>query len=573
MSSEELRAKFLAFFEQKGHKLVPASSLIPENDASVLFTTAGMQQFKPYYIGQADAQKDFGSLSTTSAQTCVRTSDIDEVGDNTHLTFFEMLGNFSFGGYGKKEAITYAHDFITKELGLEISSVTFFRGDSSVPKDEESASVWAELGVKDIREDGPDVFWGPTGNSGPCGPTTEIYCRNASGEEVEIWNIVFNQYFCEGSRAELDAGQAKLREISLGIDTGMGLERLLTITQKQASVYQTDLFAPILSEIKQQSAKFDDQSARIVADHVRAATFMLADGVVPSNVERGYVLRRIIRRAVRYIDKMQADSNALSQIAGVVIEKYKEIYPKLEQNRDKILEELKKEEEKFRQTLTQGIKEFEKGRDPFDLYQTYGFPIELTEELAKEKGIKIDRQAFDEKLKQHQEISKAGAEQKFKGGLAGTGEMETKYHTATHLLLAALRQVLGQDITQKGSNITSEKLRFDFNWPEKLTTEQLKVVEDLVNEKIAEKIEVEMLELHKEEAKKLVTVRSFDDSKYGDTVKVYKIGDFSTEFCGGPHVANTSELASTSSARAVKFKIVKEEAVAAGIRRIKATLD
>lgn len=585
MTSEELRSKFLAFFEQRGHKIIPASSLVPKNDTSVLFTTAGMQQFKPYYIEQAKAQDDFGGLNTTSVQTCVRTSDIDEVGDNTHLTFFEMLGNFSFGGYGKKEAISYAYDFITKELNLTIDYVTFFKGNANVPRDNESAQIWAELGVKDIREDGADVFWGPTGNSGPCGPTTEIYVNG-----VEIWNIVFNQYFCASSREELDRGHVILTELpNLGIDTGMGLERLLTMIQNVDGIYKTDLFAPILSEIKQQTAKFSESAARIIADHVRTAVFMIADGVTPSNTDRGYILRRIIRRAVRYADQMQADNDSLSKVASVVIEKYKKYYSDLDQNREKILEELKKEEEKFRQTLSQGLKEFERvtvGKNEissakaFSLFSTFGFPFELTKELAKEKGLKIDEEGFKEQLKKHQEISKAGAAQKFKGGLASTGEMETKYHTATHLLLASLRQVLGQNIVQKGSNITSERLRFDFNWPEKLAPEQIKAVEDLVNTKITEKIPVFCEEMSPEEARRVGATGSFEE-KYGEIIKIYSIGSpstssgpaFSREFCGGPHVANTGDLASTDSVQVSKFKILKEEAVAAGVRRIKAVLE
>jgi len=573
MASDEIRQKFLKFFEARGHKIIPSALLVPQDDSSVLFTTAGMQQFKPYYTGDKDSLVDFDSKNTASAQKCVRTSDIDEIGDNTHLTFFEMLGNFSFGDYWKEEAIKWAHEFITQELGLEISYVTVFCGSAGMPRDEESKRIWNSLGITDVREEGmKDVFWGPTGNSGPCGPTTEIYCQNASSQEVEIWNIVFNEFMCNGSREEFLSGQAKLTPLATkGIDTGLGLERLLAIVNKKDSVFETDLFAPIMSEIVQQSAKPNEKAKRIVADHIRTAVFLLADSIIPSNTDRGYVLRRIIRRAVRYADQMQADSEITRKVAHVVIEKYKNIYPELEQNREKIFGELNKEEERFRKTLAQGLKEFEKNKDPFDLYQTFGFPIELTEELAKEKGLAIDRQKFDEQMAKHQNISRSGAEQKFKGGLAGTGEMETKYHTATHLLLASLRQVLDANIVQKGSNITAERLRFDFNWPAKLTGEQIKAVEDLVNAKIGAKIPVEMLELPKDEALKIVTTPSFDLSKYGDTVKIYKIGGstsspqaFSAEFCGGPHVANTGDLG--------HFHITKEEAVATGIRRIKAVL-
>lgn len=597
MTSDEIRQKFLEFFEARGHKVVPSASLVPEDDPSVLFTTAGMQQFKSYYTGTKDAQADFDTLNIVSAQKCVRTSDIDEVGDNTHLTFFEMLGNFSFGGYGKEEAIKYAYEFITQELNLKISHVSIFGGSDILSKDEESKNIWLALGVDDIREEGiTDVFWGPTGQAGPCGPTTEIYCQNASGQEIEVWNIVFNEFICDGSREELLAGKIKLTPLAItGIDTGMGLERLLVIINKKENIFETDLFAPIMSEIIQQSASSTSlpqaiKAIRIMADHARTAVFLISADVTPSNTERGYVLRRIIRRAVRYADQMQSDNNVLRQVAEVVIEKYKKIYPELDQNREEIFTELTREENKFRQTLTRGIKALDQqrsgrtnsvtGKFLFDLYQTFGFPLELAIEELKTHGQEFVTEVetelkdeFSQLTKKHQAISKVGAEQKFKGGLAGTGEIETKYHTTTHLLLASLRTVLGEDIKQKGSNITAERLRFDFNWPTKLTDEQIKGVEDLVNEKIQAKIPVEMLELPKDEALKIVTTLSFDLSKYGETVKVYKIGDFSAEFCGGPHVANTGDLASTSSAQVAKFKITKEEAVATSVRRIKAVLD
>jgi alanyl-tRNA synthetase len=526
MQSKEIRERFLNFFEKKGHKIIPSSSLIPKNDPSVLFTTAGMQQFKKYYLNPELADKEIQTRNVASVQKCIRTGDIDEVGDNTHLTFFEMLGNFSFGGYGRKEAIQYAYEFITGEMNLKISYVTIYQGGNNVPRDTESEKIWRELGLTDVREEGKDVFWGPTGDSGPCGPTTEIYCQNASGQNVEIWNIVFNEYFCNGSREKLDRGEAKLEKLPvLGIDTGMGFERLVTIVQAKEGVYDTDIF-------NGEKTKAD----RIIVDHLRAAENMISDGVMPSNTGAGYVLRRLIRRAVRF-SKIPLNTNN---------------------------QEIKNEEEKFRQTLENGLKEFEKGTDPFILFTTYGFPIEMTVELAREKGQTVDENKFYDDLKKHQELSRTASAGMFKGGLGGTGEMETKYHTATHLLLAALRKVLGADIVQKGSNITSERLRFDFNWPEKLTSDQIKAVEDLVNEKIQENLPVVMVELPKEEAKKIVTTLSFDLSKYGDTVKVYKIGDFSSEFCGGPHVTNTSELGS--------FKIIKEEASSAGVRRIKAVL-
>ena len=488
MQSDEIRSKFLKFFENRGHKIIPSSSLIPENDSSVLFTTAGMQQFKPYYTNPQNADRDFGNRNIITVQKCIRTGDIDEVGDATHLTFFEMLGNFSFGGYGRKEAITYAHDFITQELGLEISYVTFYKGEGVVPRDEESRDIWAELGVKDIREDGSDVFWGPTGDSGPCGPTTEIYCKNANGDDVEIWNIVFNEYFCNGSREKLDKGEATLKKLDvLGVDTGMGFERLVSIVQKKKDVYETDVF---------NNEKTKEE--RIVADHVKAALFLVSDGVLPSNTGAGYVVRRLIRRAVRF------SKYPLIQEIKKIKKVYEGIYLLNDEGK------IESEEEKFKKTLEHGLKEFEKGIDPFILFTTYGFPIELTLELAKEKGEKINREDFNKKMVEHQKLSQTASTGMFKGGLASMGEIETKYHTATHLLLAALRKILGEDIIQKGSNITSERMRFDFNWPEKVGADKLKEVEDLVNIKIKEAIPVEMHELPKEEAIKIVKNLSFD---------------------------------------------------------------
>ena len=542
MQADEIRLKFLKFFENRGHKIIPSASLVPENDPSVLFTTAGMQQFKPYYTNPQNADKDFGSRNIVTAQKCIRTGDIDEVGDTTHLTFFEMLGNFSFGGYGRSEAITYAYDFITKELGLEISYITIYEGSKNVPRDTESEKIWKELGVEKIKEESSDVFWGPTGDSGPCGPTTEIYCKNNADQDVEIWNIVFNEYFCDGSREKLNKGKANLKKLDiLGIDTGMGLERLLATVQKKKSVYGTDVFN-----------NEESREERIVADHIKASLFIISDGVIPSNTGTGYVLRRLIRRAVIF------SKQSLTQ----EIEKVKKIYKEVYALDDK--GEIEKEEKKFRETLEKGLKEFEKGVDPFILFTTYGFPIELTEELAKERGQTVDIKDFNKKMVEHQKLSQTASAGMFKGGLADVGTESIKYHTATHLLLVALRKILSEDIMQKGSNITAERMRFDFNWPEKVSADKLKEMENLVNEKIQEKIPVEMIELPKEEAIKVVKNLAFDLSKYGDIVKIYKIGDFSIEFCGGPHVSNTRELG--------QFKIQKEEAVAQGIRRIKAVL-
>ncbi|MCX6752294.1 MAG: alanine--tRNA ligase [Candidatus Nomurabacteria bacterium] len=553
MKSDEIRSRFLKFFSARGgsalggegHKIIPSASLVP-GDPSVLFTTAGMQQFKPYYTNPGNADKDFGSRNIVTVQKCIRTGDIDEVGDATHLTFFEMLGNFSFGGYGRREAITYAYDFITKELGLKISYVTVYKGEGVVPKDEESKNIWKELDSDlEIREDGKDVFWGPTGDSGPCGPTTEIYCKNADGQDVEIWNIVFNEYFCEGSREKLDRGEANLKKLDiLGIDTGMGLERLLATVQNKKSVYETDVF---------NNEKTKDE--RIIADHIKASLFIIADGVEPSNTGRGYVLRRLIRRAVRF---------SKEPLTGQ-IKKIKKVYNGMYALDDK--GEIEREENKFRETLERGMKEFEKGIDPFVLATTYGFPIELTLELSKEKNIKVDLEDFNKKMAEHQKLSQTASAGMFKGGLTDAGEETTRLHTATHLLNAALRLVLGNHVTQKGSNITKERLRFDFTHPQKMTEEEKKRVEEIVNDKIAEELPVGFVEMPKIEAEK-IAVHSFNE-KYGDIVKVYSIGDektgyFSKEFCGGPHVSNTSELG--------KFKILKEEAVAQGVRRIKAVL-
>lgn len=561
MNSADIRKKFLEFFKERGHVIVPPTSLVPDNDSSVLFTTAGMQQFKPYYIGKADAMNDFGALNTTSVQKCVRTSDIDAVGDESHLTFFEMLGNFSFGGYFKEKAIQDAYDFITKEMGLKIDYVTVFEGEKGVPADEESEALWKNIdGSLRVEKHGrADNFWGPTGEEGPCGPTTEIYV-----DGLEVWNIVFNQYYQEKDRT--------LRPLEIqGIDTGMGLERLALVSQfpkqiGEKSIFDTDLFVPILAVIP----KGDMRIRRIVADHIRTAVFMIADGVTPSNTERGYVLRRIIRRAVRHANTLGLH---VAQLAEIVSDTYKDMYPEVGEA-EHIVSVLTNEEEKFRKTLSRGLKEFEKmsqdripGEKAFDLYQTYGFPVEMTEELARERGTTVDREGFEKELAHHQERSRSGAEQKFKGGLAGHSDVEIHYHTATHLLNAALKHVLGDSVKQKGSNITTERLRFDFSYPEKLTDEQKKQVEVFVNEQITAGLPVIRKEMPKAEAEALGAEMEFG-GKYPDIVSVYFIGTpesaLSREFCGGPHVENTSVLG--------HFKIIKEESVAAGVRRIKATL-
>ncbi|MEK7642481.1 MAG: alanine--tRNA ligase [Patescibacteria group bacterium] len=552
MTSAEIRTKYLKFFDGKGHKIVPSSSLVPEGDASVLFTTAGMQQFKPYYIGAKNAEKDFGTLNTTSVQKCIRTSDIEEVGDERHLTFFEMLGNFSFGGYWKEEAIKYAYEFITSPnwMNLKIDYVTVFEGETGVPADEESEKIWKSIDpnivVKKFGK--ADNFWGPTGDEGPCGPTTEIYV-----DGIEIWNIVFNEFYQDKNKT--------LRPLEKkGIDTGMGLERLALVSQfpKQTgekTVFDTDLFDYI------ESVKTKEE--RIVADHMRTAVFMIADGVAPSNTERGYVLRRLIRRAI-------VNKGEIEKVASRVIEKYKDIYDL--EDKEKILNILKDEKEKFQSILDTAEKylgEFANKRIPgdkmFALFSSKGIPFELAESL----GYEVDNAGFEEEFKKHQEISKAGMEQKFKGGLGGHSEIEVKYHTATHLLHQALREVLGKHVEQKGSNITPERLRFDFSHPNKMTDEEKKKVEEIVNQKIKEDLPVNRVVMKKEEAEKIGALHFFGD-KYGDEVSIYYIGEnlenaWSKEFCGGPHRERTGNLGN--------LKILKEEAISAGIRRIKAILD
>ena len=541
MKSEKIRNLFLKFFEDKGHKIVPSSSLIPESDSSVLFTTAGMQQFKLYYIGKRKAESDFGSLNTASVQRCVRTSDIEEVGDERHLTFFEMLGNFSFGGYWKKEAIKYAYEFITSPdwMNLKIDYVSVFGGEEALPSDNESEEVWKKVKGEnkenfEIKKFGrADNFWGPTGEEGPCGPTTEIYVNG-----IEIWNIVFNEYYQSKDKF------LKLLEIK-GIDTGAGLERLAMVLQGVDNIYETDIFLPLMVEAKKITD--DPCSQRIIADHLRASVALITDGILPSNTDRGYILRRLIRRAAMKTNCRMMDFTGWSESVKNVI---------------------REEMERFKKTIGRGMKEFEKGADPFVLFTSYGFPIELTAELAKEKGANIDIEKFKMEMKKHQELSRVGAEQKFKGGLADESEQVIKYHTATHLLHQALHQVLGDQVSQKGSNITAERLRFDFVHPTKMTNEEKKKVEEIVNQKIAEDLPVNKIILPKEEALKTGAYHSFNE-KYGDEISIYFIGEnladaFSKEFCGGPHIARTGALG--------KFKIIKEEAVASGVRRIKAVL-
>lgn len=564
MISGELRKKFLEFFEKRGHKIVPSSSLLP-SDPSVLFTTAGMQQFKPYYLGK---ESPFGK-NAASCQKCFRTSDIEEVGDESHLTFLEMLGNFSFGGYFKEEAIKLAFNFLFKEikLPLEETFFTIFEGNENVPEDKESAEIWQKLGVsKDkIKKYGKeDNFWGPTGEEGPCGPTTEIHVRG-----TEIWNLVFNEYY-------QDKGKNLTPLLQKGVDTGMGLERLAMAVQGKSNVFETDLFEPIIRDLALGYPSMQ-KHARIIADHIKGAVFLASEGILPSNVERGYVLRRVLRRAIRYGKMLQTQKNFLIPLAREIIGIYENVYPELKSNENNILAVIQNEAEKFEQTLEKGLKEFEKvvkkgdisGIDVFHLFDTYGFPLELTIELASEKGFLVDVKGFKDAFEKHREISRAGVEGKFGGhGIEGYDIQDTQYkiqqlHTATHLLHAALRKVLGNDVRQMGSDITVERLRFDFAFSRKVADTELKEVEDLVNQKIKDNLKVNKEEMKYEEAIKAGALAFFKE-KYPETVNVYSVNSFSKEICAGPHVDKTGELG--------QFKIVKEESSGAGIRRIRAIL-
>ncbi|MFA6269832.1 MAG: alanine--tRNA ligase [Candidatus Paceibacterota bacterium] len=613
MTSNEIRKKYLAFFESKGHKVMPSASLIPENDPSVLFTTAGMHPLVPYLLGE---KHPLGSR-LTNVQKCIRTGDIDEVGDYCHHTFFEMLGNWSLGGpastngdsstlggYFKKEAIEYSFEFLTSKEWLDLDkdrlAVSIFIGDEDANEDKEAFAKWQSLGISEKRIaklPKKNNWWGPAGETGPCGPDTEMFYWTGDPKEtpesfnddnskwLEIWNDVFMQYNKTAESKFVPLTQKN-------VDTGMGLERTLAVINGLDDNYKTELFWPIIKKVEELSGKKYEENLkamRIIADHLKASVFILGDekGIAPSNTGQGYVLRRLIRRAVRY-GKQLGIKNFTKEITKVVIEIYKTVYPELERNQDFIFNNLQQEEEKFEKTLENGLKEFEKGVDPFTLFTSYGFPLELTKELAKENGTEIDENKFNEELKKHQELSRTAGSGMFKGGLSDAGEETKKLHTATHLLRQALEIVLGEKVMQKGSNITAERLRFDFNHDSKLTDEQKQKVEDLVNQKIAEKLPVIKLVMKKIDAEKTGAVHAFGD-KYGDEVSIYVIGPnpsdtsgspFSREFCGGPHAVNTGDLASIEGpeenprdkSKKRVFKIIKEEAVSAGVRRIKAVL-
>ena len=585
MQSSEIRSRFLAFFEKRGHAILPSASLVPENDPSVLFNTAGMQPLVPYLMGQ----KHPLGTRLASCQKCVRTGDLDDIGDNRHFSFFEMLGNWSLGDYFKSDAITWSYEFLTsKEEGLGLDPnrlyVTCFEGDENASRDIETPEIWRSLGIPENRIyflGAEDNWWSP-GDNGPCGPDSEMFYdmdgrfvgQEISKEKfleevkqenlIEIWNDVFMEY-----KKENGAVVGKLSQQN--VDTGAGLERITAVMQGKKTAYETDLFLPVIEYIKDKALlKDDEKNIRIIADHMRTSLFMISDGVRPSNKDRGYILRRLIRRSVAKMKYIVLHDIYVKEISKKFFDIYSGIYFK--NNDENLLEEINKylleEIEKFNKTLEAGLKEFEKGTDPFVLATTFGFPIEVTEELAQEKGIKIDRADFDAKMKAHQDLSRSGSAEKFKGGLANSNEMTVKLHTAHHLLLSALQEVLGKEVKQRGSNITEERLRIDFNFDRKLTAEELEKVSALVNGWIADKLPVVRREMPREDAEKLGAEMEFG-AKYPDIVSVYTIQNsddkyVSKEFCGGPHVTNTGELG--------HFEIQKEEASSAGIRRIKAKL-
>ncbi len=582
MKAIEIRNKYLDFFKKHGHNVIPSASLIPENDPSVLFTTAGMQPLVPYLLGEKHPE----GTRLTDYQKCLRTNDIDEVGDNRHLTYFEMLGNWSLGDYFKEESIKMSFEFLTKELQIPVEKlfVTCFEGDDDCPKDEVSAKAWKDAGILDghVYFYGKDDNWWIAGEEGPCGPDTEMFydtgkpacgpdCQPSCdcGKYVEIWNNVFMEYYKDKN------GYSKLKQKN--VDTGLGLERMTMLLQGKETPFDTELFLPVMEKIQELQKVDNVESKRIIAEHLRSSMMIIADGGRPSNIDRGYVLRRLIRRMIRHLNKLQIDLSELSTLIDINVDNLKEMYPELEQNRETIKNVINEEKDKFVKTLTHGEREFQKEMQKakengkmqidanvvFRLYDTYGFPPEVTKELAEENNMTVDLEGFEKLFKEHQEKSRQGSTQKFKGGLADQNEKTIAYHTATHLLHQALRTVLGDHVKQSGSNITEERLRFDFTHPQKMTKEEIKQVEDLVNEQIQRDLPVTCEEMSYEDAKKSGAIGLFTD-KYGDKVKVYTIGDFSKEICGGPHVAHTGDMG--------RFKIKKEESSSSGIRRIKAVL-
>ena len=589
MTARELRKKYIDYFVENGHVEISSSSLIPENDSSILFTTAGMHPLVPFLLGE----KHPLGKRLVNFQKCIRTGDIDAVGDTSHLTFFEMLGNWSLGDYFKQESIKMSHVFITEVLGIPLKKifVTVFAGDEFISRDEESADVWRSLGYSDdhiFYYDKKENWWGPAGITGPCGPDTEIFYDTGNekcslecepscncGKYIEIWNNVFMEY-----NKDIDGKYQKLPVKN--VDTGLGLERVLAIMNNVPSVFDTELMLPIINKIEKiTGVKYNNETLhqyRIISDHLRAATFLLGDekAVAPSNVDQGYVIRRLIRRAYRYLSQMNAPEKTMSVVSQVIIDQYNDVYPELKRNNDFIINQFDLEETIFSRTLNQGLKIAKKyldkvggdiklcAEDTFKLYDTFGFPVEFTQELAKERGIEVDLEGFKKLFIQHQEKSRIGATQKFKGGLADNSEETTKLHTATHLLHAALRKVLGETVVQRGSNINSQRLRFDFAFNRKMTEDELKKVEDIVNLAISENVVVTCDEMKIDEAIKQEALGIFSD-RYGDVVKVYTIEGYSKEVCGGPHVSNTKDLK--------YFRIVQEGSSSAGVRRIKAVVE
>ena len=604
MTSQELRKKFLDFFVQKGHKMISSAPLVPENDPTVLFTTAGMHPLVPYLLGQPHAL----GQRLCSSQKCIRTGDIDDVGDNTHLTFFEMLGNWSLGDYFKREAIEWSFDFLTKELGIPLERLAFsvFKGEpeNNIPCDEEAADIWQKLGVlvKRIAYLGrEDNWWGPAGQTGPCGPDTEMFYW--TGEDpapqkfnpfdkhwVEVWNNVFMEYnkkiknqkskikkTNKDSKIKIDYEFIPLKQKN--VDTGMGLERTLAVLNGKSNVYETDLFTPIINEIKNQiskikninqNSKIDETKAqRIIADHIKAATFILSEGVAPANTERGYVARRLIRRAIRYGKILGIEQEFMPKIAQAVIQIYQDVYPEVKNNQQFIFNELEKEEIKFRKTLERGLKELDKldkvdAEKAFFIYQTYGFPLEMIQEELAKKALAVDAVGFQAQVKKHQELSRSASAGKFKSGLTDHSQATVKLHTAAHLLHQALRQVLGDKVHQAGSNITSERLRFDFSYSQKLTDAEMAQIEKIVNEQIQMDLPVKCETMPYQQAIDSAALAFFKD-RYPEKVNVYSIGKFSREVCAGPHIKHLDELG--------KFKILKQESVGASLRRIKAILE
>ncbi len=583
MKAIDIRNKYLNFFKSKNHSVIPSAPLIPENDPSVLFNTAGMQPLVPYLLGQ----KHPSGTRLTDYQKCVRTNDIDEVGDNRHLTYFEMLGNWSLGDYFKDESIAMSYEFLTKELGIpnEKLSVTCFAGDEDCAKDTVAYEAWKRAGIPDERIYffGKDDNWWIAGEEGPCGPDTEMFydtgkpkcspeCNPSCGcgKYVEIWNNVFMEFYKDKN------GYSKLEQKN--VDTGLGLERMTMLLEGKETPFDTELFKPVMDMLENLQTNDSIQSRRIVSEHIRSSVMIINDGGRPSNVDRGYILRRLLRRMTRHLNKLGVDLSKLPEIIDCSIDSIKELYPELEKTREEIKAVIVEEKDKFMKTLQNGEREFDKvanrtknsgktvidTESVFNLYETYGFPSEMTEELAKEQGLTVDMTDYQKLFEMHQAKSRLGSEQKFKGGLASTGEKEVMYHTATHLLNAALRVVLGAHVHQKGSNITEERMRFDFSHPAKMTDEEKQKVESLVNKWINDGIEVTNFEMPKEEALKSGAECQFPE-RYPDVVTVYQIGEVSKEICGGPHVKNTSQLG--------HFVIKKEEASSSGVRRIKAILE